>query len=263
MLRKSLLFTLTISALALPVHAQTVDELIAKNIQARGGMEKLKSVQSLRMSGKMTFGQGMEAPITLELKRPKELRMEFTVQGLTGVQAYDGSSGWMIMPFSGKKDPEPMTADVVKALEVQADMDGPLVDYKAKGHKVELVGKEKVEGTDAYKLKVTLKNGDLRNIYLDSDSFLEIKSEGKRTVRGTEVETESSIGDYKEVDGIMFPFSIEAGAKGSPQKQKYSIEKIQLNVPMEDSRFKMPAAKREPKPEAPKKNGGRGPGAGG
>lgn len=250
MLRKSLLFLLTISALALPTQAQTVDDLIAKNVQARGGLDKLRSVQSVHMTGKMTMGGGIEAPATLELKRPKQMRLEFTVQGLTAVQAYDGSSGWMIMPFTGKKDPEPMAADDVKEAEEQSDIDGPLVDYKTKGHKVELVSKEKVEGTDAYKLKVTLKNGDIENIYLDGDSYLEIKEEGKRMTRGSEVETESSFGDYKEVDGIMFPFSIEAGAKGSPERQKITIDKIGLNLPIEDSRFKMPAA--APAPETPK-----------
>jgi outer membrane lipoprotein-sorting protein len=237
------------------LSAQTVDEIIAKNIEARGGAEKLKSVQSIKSTATMSMGPGMEAPGTLIQKRPAMARLEFTVQGLTAVQAFDGKNAWQIMPFMGKKDPELMSADEAKETEEMADIDGPLVDYKSKGHQVELLGKEKIEGTDAYKLKVTLKNGDVQTIYIDSDSFLEIKEETKRTVRGSEQVLESAIGDYKEVNGIMFPFAEETSAKGSDQKQKLTITKIELNVPADDSLFKMPAAapKAEaPKPEAPK-----------
>ena len=222
--------------------AQTLDEVIAKNVQARGGLEKLKAVQSIKSTANMSMGQGMEAPGVLIQKRPRLARLDFTIQGLTAVQAYDGKSAWQIMPFMGKKDPEPMSADETKEVEEMADLDGPLVDYKSKGHQVELLGKEKVEGTDAYKIKATLNNGDVQTIYIDSDSFLEIKEETKRTVRGSEQLIESSIGDYKDVDGVLFPFAMESGVKGSQEKQKLTITKIELNVPADDSIFKMPAA---------------------
>ena len=222
--------------------AQTVDEIIAKNVQARGGLEKLKAVQSIKSTANMSMGQGMEAPGVLIQKRPRLARLDFTIQGLTAVQAYDGKSAWQIMPFMGKKDPEPMSADETKEVEEMADLDGPLVDYKSKGHQVELLGKEKVEGTDAYKIKATLNNGDVQTIYIDSDSFLEIKEETKRTMRGSEQLIESSIGDYKDVDGVLFPFAMESGVKGSQEKQKLTITKIELNVPADDSIFKMPAA---------------------
>lgn len=225
----------------------TLDQVIAKSVEARGGMEKLKAVKSMRMTGKMTVGPGMEAPLILMAKRPLKMRLEATIQGLTLVQAYDGTNGWQIVPFQGKKDAEPMSADDLKDAQEQADMDGPLVDYKDKGNKVELMGKEAVEGSDAYKLKVTLKSGDIRYIYLDPDSFLEIKTEGKRMVRGTEMEFESVSGDYKEVEGLMMPFSIEAGPKGSPQRQKITIEKVEINPAMDDNLFKMPP----PAPAAP------------
>ena len=244
------------SVLAAEEKAPTVDEVIAKNIEARGGLDKLKAVQTMKMTGKMMMGPGMEAPMTLEFKRPANMRVEFTLQGMTGVQAYDGKNGWMIMPFQGKKDPEPMTAEDLKEAEEQSDMDGPLVDYKTKGHKVELVGKEKVEGSDAYKLKVILKSGDVRYIYLDADTYLDIKGESKRTVRGSETEIESTIGDYKEVQGLILPFSISAGAKGSDQKQNIVIEKIEINPPIETARFKMPA------PAAPSAPGASAPAAG-
>jgi outer membrane lipoprotein-sorting protein len=235
------------------VWSQTADDIIAKNIQARGGPDKLKSVQSIKATATMAMGPGMEAPGVLIQKRGNLARLEFTVQGLTAVQAYDGKNAWQIMPFTGKKDPERMSADEAKEVEEMADIDGPLVDYKSKGNQVELLGKEKIEGTDAYKLKVSLKNGDVQTEYIDADSFLEIKEETKRTVRGSEQVVESAIGDYKEVDGIVFPFAVESGVKGSPEKQKLTITRMELNLPVDDSIFKMPApAPAPPKTDAPK-----------
>jgi outer membrane lipoprotein-sorting protein len=250
MIRKVCMSMIALAVLAPCLLGQSVDEIIAKNVQARGGADKLKSVKSIKSTATMSMGPGIEAPGTLIQKRPALARLEFTVQGLTAVQAYDGKNGWQIMPFMGKKDPELMSADEAKEIEENADLEGPLVDYKSKGHQVELQGKEKIEGTDAYKLKVTLKNGDVQTIYIDSDSFLDIKEVIKRTVRGTEQEIESAIGDYKPVDGIMFPFAVESGIKGTDQKQKLTITKVELNVPADDSLFKMPAA--APKADAPK-----------
>lgn len=249
MIRRVYLWMIALAVLAPSLLAQNADEVIAKYVQARGGAEKLKSVQSIKTTTTMTVGPRMELPGTVIKKRPKMARLEFTVQGLTTVQAFDGKDAWQIMPFMGKKDPELMAADEAKETEEMADVDGPLVDYKSKGHQVELQGKEKVEGTDAYKLKLTMKNGHVQTIYLDADSFLEIKEVTKRTVRGTEQEIDAAIGDYKEVNGMMFPFAIENTVSGSDQKQKTTITKIELNVPVDDSIFKMPAT---PKTDAPK-----------
>jgi outer membrane lipoprotein-sorting protein len=251
MLRKPLL-GLALALLAVPASAQTVDEIIAKNLKARGGLDKLKSVQSIRMSGKMTVGPGMEAPFVIEMKRPKNVRLEITVQGMNIIQAYDGTTGWAVMPMMGKNDPEPMPAEEAKQAEEQADFDGPLVDYKDKGHKVELLGKEKVEGADAYKLKVTLKSGDVRYFFVEADSFLEIRAEGKRTARGSEIEFENSLGDYKDVGGLMIAHSLEMGPKGTPQKSKLTLEKVELNPTIDDARFKMPAKAASPSPAPPK-----------
>jgi len=250
MIRKLCLSLVALAVLAPSVLAQNVDEIIAKYVQARGGAEKLKGVQTIRTTATMTMGPGMELAGTVIQKRPKLARMEFSLQGMTAVQAYDGKDAWQIMPFMGKKDPELMSADEAKETEEMADVDGPLVDYKSKGHQAELLGKEKIEGTDAYKIKLTLKNGDVETIYIDADSFLQIKEVDKRTVRGSEQETESSIGDYKEVNGILFPFAVENAVKGTDQKQKITISKIELNVPVDDSMFKMPPP--APKVEAPK-----------
>jgi outer membrane lipoprotein-sorting protein len=245
---KKFCMALIASAVLVPcLFAQTADDIIAKNIQARGGMDKIKSVKSIKTTATMTMGPGMEAPGIMVQKRPEMARLEFTIQGLTAVQAFDGSKAWQIMPFTGKKDPELMSSDETKEMEETADLDGPLVDYKAKGNTVELLGKEKIEGTDAYKLKVTLKNGDVQTQYIDADSYLEIKEETVRTVRGTERDFESSIGDYKDVDGIIFPFAVESGIKGTDQKQKITISKIELNAPADDAIFRMPP----PAPTAP------------
>lgn len=250
MIRRMWVSMIALAVLAPCLLAQSVDEIIAKSVQARGGAEKLKSVKTIKSTATMSMGPGMEAPGVLIQKRPAFARLEFTVQGLTAVQAYDGKNAWQIMPFMGKKDPELMSADEAKEPQEMADLDGPLVDYQSKGHQVELQGKEKVEGTDAYKLKVTLKNGDVQTIYIDSDSFLEIKEVTKRTIRGTDQEIESAIGDYKAVEGIMFPFAVETSVKGTDQKQKLTITKVELNVPADDSIFKMPDA--APKADAPK-----------
>jgi len=241
MIRKTLMGITLLALLAPPAMSQTVDEIIAKNIEAKGGMEKLKAVHSTRATGRMMMAQGMEIPFVMTNKRPNSLRTEFTFQGMTGMQVYDGKTAWMSMPFMGKKEPEVMPPDESKMIEEQADFDGPLMDYKAKGHTIEFVGKEQVEGADAYKLKVTLKGGSVRYIYLDAETYLEIKVESKRNVRGTEMETESYISDYKDVDGLMMAHAMESGAKGSPQRQKMVIEKVELNPEAPDSIFAMPA----------------------
>lgn len=250
-MRKWAIAALAFSVFSVVLSAQTVDEIIAKNIQAHGGLAKLKSVQSLRMTGDFDAG-GMQADFTQLYKRPMKIRVEATIQGLTLIQAYDGQSGWQVVPFTGKKDPEPMTADDLKNVQEEADFEGPLVDYKTKGHTVELVGKEKIEGTDVYHLKATLKNGDIRNYYLDAASYLVIKFSGKTSMRGTEVDVDSTIGDYKQVEGVLFPFSIEQHLGGDQGPTvKITIKKIELNVRVDDSVFKMPAPAPPPPPDKP------------
>jgi outer membrane lipoprotein-sorting protein len=244
MIRKVLGLVALALLVAAPAASQSVDDIIAKNADAKGGLAKLKAVKSMRATGKMTIGPGIEAPIVLEQKRPKSIRIDVTVQGLTIVQAYDGSTAWTFNPMSGRKDPELAPSEMVKQFEEQADMDGPLIDYKDKGHKVELLGKDKAEGADCFKLKVTLKNGDIQTYYIDAENFLEVKVESKTTVRGTETESETILGDWKEVAGMMMPFSVDSGQKGSQQRQKITIERIEVNPAIDDARFKMPEVKK-------------------
>ncbi len=231
----TILFSLTLSA-------QTVDEIIARHIAAQGGLAKLKAIQSIRMTGNFETG-GMQAGFTQVFKRPMKMRLDLSVQGLTMTQAYDGQRGWQIVPFTGKKDPEPMTGDELKNAQEQADIDGPLVDYKSKGNTVELIGKEKVADKESYHLKVTLKNGSERDLYLDATTFLGLKTSAKTTMRGTEVELESMLDDYRDVNGLKFPFSIEQHQIGGEgPSQKITFTKIELDPPLQDSIFKMPAA---------------------
>src|SRR5882757_1630360 len=235
---------LTFFSLASP--AQTVDEVIAKNTQAHGGAEKLKSVHSLRVTAKFSQGS-FRADFRQENKRADKVREEFIIQGLAQVQAYDGKTGWQISPFGGRKDPELLSQDDAKSLVVDADIDGPLVDYKEKGHKAELVGHDSVEGTDCYKIKLRMKNGDARYYYLDTDSFLELKLEIQTTIRGALQESEIYYGDYEKVNGVYYPFSVEQAPKGSSSRAQISVEKVEQNVPMDDAHFSVPASKPEAK----------------
>ena len=241
MVRRILAAIALLAVLAPMAWAQTADELVTKNIAAKGGLEKLKAINSSRATGRMVAGPGMEFPFTMVNKRPNSTRIEFNVQGMTGIQAYDGKTAWMSMPFMGKKDPEVGSEEDNKNALDDSDFDGALVDYKTKGHTIELVGKEPVEGADAYKLKVTKKNGNIEYDYLDAETYLLVKTAAKRKFRGTEMEGETTLSDYKDVDGLMQPFSMESGAKEMPQKQKFMFSKIEMNVPLEESRFAVPA----------------------
>jgi len=223
--------------------AQTAEELVSKNIQAKCGRDKIKAVNTVAMNGKI-YVQGITAEISQEQKRPNMLRQNFTVQGMTQVQAYDGTTAWQIQPFNGRKDPELMGEDEARGLIEQADIDGPLVDYASKGNKVEYLGHDTVDGDDAYKLKVTLKNGDIIYYYLDPDTYLEVKTEKQEFIRGNVRETEQELGSYKQVAGVYYPYSLEGGTKGNPGDHvRITMDKIEVNVPIDDSLFKMPVKK--------------------
>jgi hypothetical protein len=223
-------------------YAQTADELVAKNIQAHGGLDKMKAINSLRMTGSLD-ASGFKAAIGTESKRPNLLRETFAVQSMMQIQAYDGSTAWQISPFSGKKDPELLGDDNSRTLVEQADFDGPLVDAATKGNTVEYMGHDQVDGDDAYKIKVTLKNGDIFYYYLDPDTYLEIQIESQIFIRGSVRESVTVLGSYKPVNGVMYPFSIESGGKNDPDgRAKITIQKIEANVPLDDKSFKLPSA---------------------
>ena len=234
--------------IALNAFAQTADELVAKNLQAKGGVEKIKAIKSVRMTGNFDAG-GFKATVGELSKRPDMVKETFSLQGMTQVQAYDGSGGWQISPFGGRKDPEILGEDDVRGLAEDADFDGPLVDAQAKGNKIEYMGHDQVDGDDAYKLKVTLKNGDIFYYYLDPDTYIEIQIEKQQFIRGSVRESVTALGSFKPVNGVMYPFFIESGPKNNPdQRGKITVTRMEANVPIEDSEFKMPAAPAATKP---------------
>jgi hypothetical protein len=241
-MRRILVLAAVMAVAALPASAQTVDEIVGHYIKALGGMDKIQSVQTLRRSGKYIGGGGFEAAILQENKRGASVREEFSLQGMTAVNAFDGKTGWKIEPWQGKKDPEALGEEEMKSILEDADFDGPLVDYKRKGNKVEFVGMDKFEGTDTFKLKVTKSNGDVYFYYLDTDYYMPIKIDTKRIVRGAEREYEAALGDYKQVNGWYLPFSVETNVKGHQDKSKVVYDKIEANVAIDDGRFAMPVA---------------------
>ena len=222
--------------------SQTADELIAKNIQARGGIEKIKAIKTLRMTGRFEGGGGFTASVGQENERPNLVRETFSLQGMTAVQAYDGATGWQIQPFRGKKDPELLGEDDLRDLLLDADFDGVLIDYKEKGSTVEFLGHDVVDGDDALRLKVTLKNGDIIYDYLDPDTFIEIRKEIQQFIRGSVRDRVVGMGSYKPVAGVMFPFSISQGPKNNPDAQTYTMQKMEANVTIDPADFMLPAS---------------------
>ena len=247
-MQRSLLFALVVGlACVFSAPAQTVDELIAKYVKTIGGADKLAAIKTIRTTGTFHGGGGFEAVVIQEQRRPNFVRDEFSIQGMSAISAYDGKQGWRINPFEGKKDAETLGEEELKSIIEESDFDGPLIDYKAKGNKIEYLGKDDFEGSDVYKLKVTLADGTVKTYFLDGDYYVPIKVETKQTIRGTEVESETILGDYKEVGGVYFPHSAESGRKGSPNKSSVTIEKIEINPVLDDSRFAMPRAAMGPK----------------
>jgi photosystem II stability/assembly factor-like uncharacterized protein len=233
--------------LSLPATAQpplTADQVVAKAIDARGGAAKLKAITSLRLTGKAVFGGG-DGGVTAEWAQLRNrglmIRTEVTIQGLTAIEAYDGKEGWSLNPFGGRRDAQRTPADDAKAPAQVADIDGPLVDYREKGHRVGYLGTEDVDGTAAHKLRVTLKDGDVKTLFLDPDSWLEIRVVTEGRIRGVPQFTETDLGGYMQVEGVWLPFSIESGPKGQPKQERYTIERAEVNISTDESVFHFPA----------------------
>jgi hypothetical protein len=241
-MRHAVIMLAAVSCLSVSAYGQNAEELVNKNIQAKGGIEKIKAIKSIRLTGKLNGGGGFTAATRQENERPNLVRETFSLQGMTAVTAYDGTTGWQIQPFGGHKDPEFMGEDDLKDLLLDADFDGPLVDFKEKGNTVEFLGHDVVDGDDALRLKVTLKDGDIVYYYLDPDTFLEIRKEVQEFVRGSVRESVTEMGSYKPVAGVMYPYSISQGSKANPAAQTTTIEKIEVNVPIDKADFAVPAS---------------------
>ena len=235
-----LVFGVVALAAASAAQAIGVDELVAKNAAARGGLDKIQAIKSLKVEGRLRFGGNFDLDFVQYQKAPDSTRSEATVQGLTQVQAWNGKEAWQISPFGGRKDPERMSAEDAKDMADDASISGPLIDYKNKGSSIEYLGTEDVDGTDAHKLKVTLKSGDVDYVYLDPDHFLEIREISQRTVRGSESESVTDFGDYEQVYGVYFPFAIASHRKGGDGGTEITIEKAEANLAVNDAMFAFP-----------------------
>jgi len=246
---RSVLSTLAAVALyAAPLSAQSADSIISRYLRTIGGLDHIQAVQTLRRVGKVTGGGGFEAVVVQENKRPNKVREEFTIVGMTQIEAYDGQAGWKISPFQGKKDAEALGEDELRGMVEDADFDEPLVNYQQKGNKVEYLGTDQFEGTDVYKVKATLPNGDSYTYFLDTYYCVPIKVEVRRTIRGAEQSFEEVLGNYKQVNGWYLPFSFETRSIGGSEGSKVTLDSIEANVPIDDSRFARPAAPGAAKP---------------
>lgn len=241
-MKRWLVLFLTISCFGIYGLAQTADELVNKNIEAKGGLEKIKAIKTVRITGTSVSG-GTPITIVNENMRPNQVRETFSIAGMTAIQAYDGTAGWQIQPFGGRKDPEFLGEDDLRDLQLDADLEGPMIDYKAKGNTVEFLGHDTIDGDDALRLKVTLKNGDIVYYYLDPDTYLEIRKETQEFIRGAVKESVYELGSYKPVAGVMFPYSITSAPKNNPDAGlTVTVDKIEVNVPIPASDFAVPAS---------------------
>jgi outer membrane lipoprotein-sorting protein len=225
----------------LAAAAQTAEEIVKKALDARGGVDKLKAVQSERITGRISFSRDVNGSFVVELKRPLKMHVEITIDEQKVIRVYDGkSSGWMINPFAGTKDIQPLSSEDLKNISEESDFDGPLMDYKAKGNQIELAGKENLDDKPVYRLKLTNKNGDVRFYFFDATSFLLLKWEGIHKTGDQELPWESFFSDFHEVQGLKYPFRIDQGSPGTDIKQTLTTEKIEINPQIDDSHFAKP-----------------------
>jgi hypothetical protein len=241
--------TLVLFALGATAAGQTVDDVVRRYLEARGGIAKLRSVQSLRLTGIMEL-PGVTAPFVLELERPGRMRTEFTVEGQKGVRAWDGRTAWEQLPLPGER-PRPMSPDDAAEARAQADVDfSPLVDAAAKGYTVELIGRDRLPGGDTWKLVVRGNDVPARTMHLDAKTHLVVQTVDVRSVEGREVEFVTEVGNYRSVNGLVFPHRIDVGPKGSPERQRLVIQRIELNPPLDAARFSMPGRRPAAPPRA-------------
>jgi outer membrane lipoprotein-sorting protein len=244
MMKKYVVLILVIVGISgLNLFSETLDEVLAKNYESRGGLEKLKAIKTMTIEGKLIQGGGnLEIPLHLVSKKPNKMRMEVEFQGKKIVQAYDGKTAWWIMPFLGINEPKEMAEREAKETIEQAESLDLLVDYKDLGHQLELVGKEDLEGTDVYKLKLTRKNGKEVLFYLDCETGIQLRSSTYVKREESENLVETIMGDYNEVSGVIVPFQIETKVNGKSEVTM-TFSKIKINEKVDDSIFEIPVKK--------------------
>ena len=221
--------------------AQTADEVINKHFEAMGGKDKMASLKTMKLVCSVEIAPGMKAPITMYFVNNQSMRVEVDVQGMKILSAVDGDSGWSINPLSGKKEAERMNADEIKESKDQMDLTGALFNYKEKGHSVEMLGKEDMEGTDVYKLKILKKSGDIQYDFIDAETYLLLKETTTHKFNDKETSGDVIFSDYRKVDGLMFAYSMENRETGAAQGQALKVETVEINPTIDKSIFKMPA----------------------
>jgi hypothetical protein len=235
-----------------PAAAQDAQSLVAKNLEARGGAVALAAIKNVSFEGRTIFPGDFELTlkqVTARLPGGNASRTDLSIQGLDVVQAYDGHGGWKINPFQGRKDAERMSADEARALADSSMLEGALLASRNDGSKVTYLGRDDFDGTLAYKLKVTQKDGDEFVYWLDPDTYLEIKVDETRRIRGAQQTTESELGDYEKVAGVYFPMSIESWAQGQDkQRQRTVIATGTANGPIDAALFAEPGAPSSARP---------------
>jgi len=220
------LAALLVGCAAVPAAAQDAQSLVARNLEARGGAAALDAIKDVTFEGRTIFPGDFE--VTYKEARARlgssaADRVDFGLQGLDIIQAYDGRQGWKVNPLQGRKDAEKMSADEARSLADEALVEGPLLAARSDGSRIDYLGREDFDGTNAYKLKVTQKDGDEFTYWLDPDTFLEIKVDETRKIRGAEQTTETELGDYEKVAGVYFPMSVESWTQGQPNQRQRTI----------------------------------------
>jgi hypothetical protein len=263
---RTTLAALALGSAAVPAAAQDAQSLLAKNLEARGGAAAIDAIKSVSFDGRLLFPGDFELTykeIRAQLGNATAARTDLSLQGLNVVQSYDGQGGWRINPFQGRKDPERMSADEVRSVADAASIQGALLASRNDGSRVEYVGREDFDGTLAYKLKVTQKDGDEFVYWLDPDTYLEIKVDETRRIRGAQQTTEIELGDYEKIAGVYFPMSVESWSQGqSNQRQRIIIASGSANAPVTAAFFAEPRAGAAPAqpggtpPDASHKGGG-------
>lgn len=244
MMKKISLFIMA-ALFSVTLFAQDLSlDKVLKNYYEVNGIEKMKDINTFTIHGK-SVSMGQEFPFTMYKKRPSKFRLEVPIQGTTMLQIYNGEAGWMVMPWTGTTEPKEMTADQLKGFKKETDFEGPLYHWKEKGNKVELTGTEDMEGTKVYVLKVTDKDGDITNYYIDAENFVVLKTKTKTTIRGQEVESETYYSDYRDDDGFAVAYSIEVKNNGQTG-QSMEITDIKYNEPVADSLFNKPVVQAPP-----------------
>jgi hypothetical protein len=232
--------------------ADALDDVVSQTLLALGGAEHLRASQTRLTVGKISFDGGGANPFTVEQKRPNRLHMEIYFPTGVLVRAYDGVKGWQASPFAERKEAEAMSVEDTRNIAEEAEFDDPLLDWRARGSRLLLVGKESLQGRPAYRIRMTARSGLVQELLIDSATHLRVGWEGTRSVNGAETVFLSTFADYRTVAGIQFPFRISSRAMGNENRQEIVITRVELDTPIDDARFALPIRASEKPPVSPK-----------